>query len=175
MKIKYTKEQIKPKRYPNKKPTGKGHYWTIHKSDRCIYKWYFNDSYHHWRCIDWFIDVLGAPNELKPVAYPENKPKENGSFIAHFKEYDSWDSWIYADGSELIKSAWDENVDWFISYNLAKKEKAIEVMYDRLIDHIGHHIVITYYKEIDEVAVECEDCCEVLLAYRKEGDEDDNE
>lgn len=44
--------------------------------------------------------------------------------------------------------------------------------YDFLINHVGHNIVITYYQEIDEVAVECEDCCEVLLtATRKEDEE----
>ena len=37
--------------------------------------------------------------------------------------------------------------------------------YDELKRHVGHKIVCVSYADGANVAVECEDCCEVLLDY----------
>lgn len=40
-------------------------------------------------------------------------------------------------------------------------------IYKILKDHVGHEIVMTEYEQNEEIAIECEDCYEVLLAYIK--------
>ena len=40
--------------------------------------------------------------------------------------------------------------------------------YEELKGHIGHDIVCTYYGDYDNVAIECNDCNEVLLSYDKD-------
>lgn len=71
----------------------------------------------------WYIDVLGTLAELKPLAYPENEPKEEGLFKIHLIKDDIWVIWPYMSNSKFFKFSWDENVDWFIPYNLKQKEK----------------------------------------------------
>lgn len=40
--------------------------------------------------------------------------------------------------------------------------------YDDVAEHYGHSLTIAIYGEGDNVAVECEDCNEVLLDYDKD-------
>jgi NAD-dependent SIR2 family protein deacetylase len=42
--------------------------------------------------------------------------------------------------------------------------------YDELAEHYGHKIVIAIYGEGVNVAIECENCSEVLLDYDKENE-----
>lgn len=47
--------------------------------------------------------------------------------------------------------------------------------YEELLRHLGHNVVVVAYGSLEKdwknVAIECEDCCEVLLDYDKEEDE----
>lgn len=53
-----------------------------------------------------------------------------------------------------------------------KKEMSVS-KFDELLEHVGHKIVCTAYtsenkEEIVNVAIECEDCNEVIIDYDKE-------
>lgn len=40
--------------------------------------------------------------------------------------------------------------------------------YTKILNHVGHKIVVAYYGEMsepDNIAIECEDCHEVLIDY----------
>ena len=40
--------------------------------------------------------------------------------------------------------------------------------YDKMLKHVGHKIVVAYYGEMPKpqnIAIECEDCHEVLIDY----------
>lgn len=45
--------------------------------------------------------------------------------------------------------------------------------YESLKSHVGHKIACVMYGDGENVAVECEDCCEVLMDY--DCDEEDDE
>lgn len=40
--------------------------------------------------------------------------------------------------------------------------------YEELKDHIGHDIVIVYYGDMQNVALECMDCMKVIIDFDKE-------
>ena len=64
----------------------------------------------------WFIDIPGAPEELKPVLLSENPPNENGYYIVHTKYNNQWDRW-WLDKDNICM--WDDYVDWFIPYRIS--------------------------------------------------------
>ena len=47
--------------------------------------------------------------------------------------------------------------------------------YQELREHIGHAVVVVEYGNGVNVAIECEDCCEVLLDFDEDEDEDEDE
>lgn len=118
----YTAEQIKPKRHPDEEPSSKGDFWTIHRDNQLVYNWWFYNNPRHWRFVEWFIDVPGAPPELRFQSYPEVKPIEGGIYMCHSKTYDDWDSLIY----ENNKWGAGYDIDWFIPYNLDEEEREME-------------------------------------------------
>jgi len=91
--MRYTAEQITPKRNPENKPKQyMKSYWT----DTVLWaksywgpNWFRGDDM--WDTFKfWFIDIPNAPEELKPLAYPENKPSEDGVYVVHDKNRDAW-------------------------------------------------------------------------------------
>ena len=40
--------------------------------------------------------------------------------------------------------------------------------FEDLAEHFGHTLTVALYGEVDNVAIECEDCYEVLLDFDKE-------
>ena len=115
VKVRWTAEQIKPKRY------GKTTYLPI---DENLYYWTFLDDWQ----IDnfpflngtaWFIDIPGAPEELKPLKYPENRPDKNGWYLVHNKHHDKWDKHYWGGCfGDLVVAYWDNLFDYFIPYRL---------------------------------------------------------
>lgn len=148
--MKYTAEQIKPKKYPDEKPSEQVR--LFHAYNLCVgwgvYRWFgrtwgYKDSGISSPNINhnntWFIDIPGAPPELKPLAYPDNKPDERGSYLCHIDydaihdiEHDSWDimKWCWDDYNK--KNDWNGYralVDYFIPYRL-DKENEMDVIWE---------------------------------------------
>jgi hypothetical protein len=73
-----------------------------------------------WDNVDWFIDIPGAPEELKPVLLSENPPNENGYYIVHTK-YDNQCARWWLDKDNICK--WDDYVDWFIPYRISSQSE----------------------------------------------------
>ena len=111
----YTKEQLMPKRYPEERPLKNSGYWCFDtSSDRWIH--YYSsggcfDGVH--KLTRWFVDIPGAPEEVKPLAYPENKPSEGGMYITHNKVEDAWQ-----EAHSLDAIHWVLLVDYFIPIRL---------------------------------------------------------
>ncbi len=42
--------------------------------------------------------------------------------------------------------------------------------FDDLFSHFGHHIAVVVYGDKENVAIECEDCNEVLFDFDNEGE-----
>lgn len=119
----YTAEQIKPKKYPEEKPRMGYSIWVRSKvKNRWMRGWYTDQNRLSWASLaDWFIDIPGAPPELKPLAYPQNKPEQDGLFIAHEKPHDEWDVIRWSNNCD-----WDSDViDWFIPYRLDKENEMV--------------------------------------------------
>jgi hypothetical protein len=127
LRVRYTAEEIMPKRYPDEKPRRQAYYWCYDIEDGwvyykawCIHKKMIFDGVEEF--VDWFVDVpfydgKNAPEELKPVKYPENKPEKVGSYLVHRKNRDEWVLRVW-----LNSVPWHENIDWFIDYPLNIKE-----------------------------------------------------
>jgi len=119
--MKYTADELKPKRYPDEKPsfTGKvllqsidgrwGWYYAIKDKRMLMYGHPVAEQINRW-----FIDIPGAPEELKPLAYPVNKP-DNGWYMVHSKDTDKWGRTNYC--RDTIRF-WDGYIDQFIPYRL---------------------------------------------------------
>ena len=113
--MKYTIEQLMPKRYPENRPT-LGWYWVHNKATDAIgiALWDIYPSEFVWSDIDWFVPIMfankitnsmttiaqfcnktspipGAPEEVRPRKYPDEKPEREGLFIAHEIEKDVWE------------------------------------------------------------------------------------
>ena len=144
----YTAEQIKPKRYPENKPAENGWYWAYpdHLGEWGAYTYPANYPWNS-RPIVWFIDIPGAPEELKPLAYPYQKPSERGQYIVHNRIYDMWYplGWLM-DGS----IGWNENIDWFIPIRLNEQEseEKVKVLFIRDKDLKTMDDLCDYLKKI---------------------------
>jgi Pyruvate/2-oxoacid:ferredoxin oxidoreductase delta subunit len=127
----YKLEDIKPKRYPKEKPSKEGWYLAylnVHGTWTDYHYEVSRDTIYPWdtRPITWFIDIPGAPPELKPLAYPQNKPSEDGEYWCHNKERDAWYS-LRWDRSH----SWNSNIDYFIPYRLDKEnEMELKILVD---------------------------------------------
>ena len=122
-KTRWTAEEIRPKRYPDNKPSEGGlliTFWVI-KANGAILGFAYPATYT-WDNVLWFIDIPNAPEPLKPAAYPENRPDKNGLYWCHCVRRDDWDKLLYEDGAW-----WDENhvftiIDYYIPYQLGNEE-----------------------------------------------------
>lgn len=115
----YTAEQLMPKRYPENKPSEMDWiYWVM--GNNFEGRAYWGTINYDWKNVKWFIPIPNAPEELKPLAYPENKPSERGVYICHDKHTDRWFEHVWRgslpQGNEYF--SWRELVDWFIPYRL---------------------------------------------------------
>jgi hypothetical protein len=126
----WSANEIKPKR--NNKST---YLPTIED----IYYWTYCEGWRrdHFPFVfgtTWFIDIPGAPDELKPLAYPENKPKEDGRYLFHNRHLDSWD--VFYHGFH-VRGMYEANFDWFIPYNLEEKmEKLPSTLWENDNDYL---------------------------------------
>lgn len=133
--MKYTKEQLMPKRYPENRPNniGKSHdkYWCIdNKGVDYWYYWFHREDETHPNpnsrpipgfarvddSIHWFIDIPGAPEEVKPLAYPANMPEREVTYIAHKPEREGTYIAHTNIPSKLMdfwaETSWPDNRDW---------------------------------------------------------------
>lgn len=139
----YTVEQLKPKLYPEEKPSNE--FAKLLAYNKCvgwnIYKfwtesWGYEDSGlsspNLNQNITWFIDIRYPPYELKPLKYPQNKPSEDGSYMCHNKLNDEWfvHTWNGRDSF-----SWREVTDYFIPCRLDKEnEMDINKRLDKIED-----------------------------------------
>ena len=115
--MRYTAEQIRPKRYPKEKPSEMDWVYRIMGSN-FEGRAYWGTINYDWKNVKWFIDIPGAPPELKPLAYPEHKPSEDGVYMVHLRTADEWivGSWLSYRG--MIDNWNPKEVDYFIPYRL---------------------------------------------------------
>ena len=127
IKVRYTAEEIMPKRYPDDMVGKSGTYWAF--TNGGVWEKVGLNPLYIYEGFTWFIDIPGAPEELKPLKYPENRPSKHGAYICHTTidgRYDIWKILNY-DGAWFIKfsdcivSA-DHDVDWFINYRLSSQK-----------------------------------------------------
>ena len=128
IRTRYTAEEIMPKRYPENNPKADSDYWVIDSDLVMSYGYDPKIEMWSWKNVDWFIDVPGAPEELKPLKYPENRPSEDGCYWVHISISDSWYQWIWNDNFRYImRCGWgdpQEDPDWFIPHRISsQKEK----------------------------------------------------
>jgi len=128
IKVRYTAEQIMPKRYPGQLPKYSGSTWVLRNHEP--FEWIkvgVNKGYEGYKGFTWFIDVPAAPPELKPV---KGEPKENGIYVCHHKETGVWHTlkwdgkfWYinYRDDYVMIDVMTDD-IDWFIPYRISSAE-----------------------------------------------------
>lgn len=45
--------------------------------------------------------------------------------------------------------------------------------YDNIRAHLGHKVVVAMYGDEQNISIECEDCCEVLVSYDNDEEEDE--
>ncbi len=122
----YTKEQLMPKRYPENRPSVNGTYWCRNLEFKYWIDYLSNDSCF-WGVNDdvrWFIDIPGAPDECKPLAYPENKPERIGLYIAHLVERNECIVIYWGNDWGWYK---DEHIDYFIPIRLDAPDKEDDV------------------------------------------------
>lgn len=124
----YTADEIRPKRYPENKPSKLGECYFAHHPTHGGW-WsplYKNNKWGAGYETDWFIDVPNAPEELKPLAYPENKPSRLGAYIIHRTTSDVWmpvnwmSGWCMVFSDCIVEIA---DVDYFIPYQLESEEE----------------------------------------------------
>ena len=120
IKVRYTAEEIMPKRC---NPKENGLYWVIINNSIASKYWWEerNTSISPilWRGIDWLIDIPGAPEELKPLKYPENRPQETGRYLFHRTADDKWLNW-WVDKNN--PDFYGRLADWFINYRLSSQK-----------------------------------------------------
>jgi len=125
---KYTVEQIKPKKYSDEKPPIKEAIWAHSKTRNYWLSAMYFDNKASWdSIIDWFIDIPGAPPEVKPLACLEHMPSERGAYIAHDKKQDKWLELTYSAGDWKSYGAFGytvyRTIDWYIPIRLDKENE----------------------------------------------------
>lgn len=134
----YTKKDLMPKRYPENKPSEKGLYWVFCNGYWGWWRWNPTAdprAMFQWDGrVDWFIDIPGAPDEVKPVKWIRGETKVNvGWYLCHRIKRDVWeglgyykfaDAWIKKSG-ELVG-----DIDYFINIPLESEEKVSDVIWD---------------------------------------------
>jgi hypothetical protein len=115
----YKASDIKPKRYPDEKPSKYGIFFGYPSNDGDWFDYIYPCTYP-WseRPIQWFIDIPGAPPELKPLAYPESLPPEIGRYWVHREQSDKWEVL----GWGIWGTEHPDRVDYFIPVNIKDDE-----------------------------------------------------
>jgi hypothetical protein len=121
--MKYTKEQLMPVRLTEevKKTLIEGEkYWEYSVGFLSSPIWDGDGFYGYSdRYIKWIILIPGAPEEVKPLAYPANIPQKRGKYIVHRKTSDKWEIF----GWGLWEPANPDPIDYFIPVRLEDLEK----------------------------------------------------
>jgi hypothetical protein len=140
--MKYTKEQLMPKRYSENRPLREGATYYIYTEsfygnpDWSLWHFYDNSYKPIWdKHVIWYIDIPDAPDEVRPLAYPENKPSENGLFIFHHifgldKWFTGWWNGRYFQRSKNNSGKLARDVDYFIDVRLDKEEDVREMIWN---------------------------------------------
>lgn len=121
--MKYTAEQLRPVRpenldIRNMRADKLMMFWTLNRNTKDKFGWGIDRL--HWyngfmTGTEWVVPIQEAPRYLKPLAYPENKPKQDGIYLVHDKIDDEWYCW-WIDTTDAYR--WDEFIDYFIPYKL---------------------------------------------------------
>ena len=122
--MKYKLADLMPKRYPENRPSAKGDYWIIGNGPCGTTKAIWNMFNPDWiERVSWFINIPGAPEEVRPRKYPDEVPFRSArKYIAH-KKYS--DKWVIL-GWGLWATEGEEAVDYFINYPLEKEMEEME-------------------------------------------------
>ena len=95
-------------------------YWTLNVRTKTSHG-VAVDNFPFLSMTEWIIPVPGAPEEVRPRKYPDEKPEKEGRYIAHNKYSDEWakyeyfrNRWHLTDGS---MSVWVD-IDYFINIPL---------------------------------------------------------
>lgn len=134
--MKYTAEKILNaiKRYPEDKPNHGEHIWMQSLSRDMWMSFIGNNSNEMFLFHEnsqngaWFIDIPGAPEELRPLPYPQNKPeKQYADYIVHLIAWQSdfeylSDEWTTLRWYEDNWSGCRDRVDFFINLPLEEEE-----------------------------------------------------
>jgi hypothetical protein len=118
IRVRYTAEEIMPKRYPDEMVNKGGTYWAL--TNGGVWEKVGLNPLYLYEGFTWFIDIPGAPEELRPLKYPENEPEEPGKYIVHYMTATK------DKNMEWFVKTWDGFsfetlfvVDWFIPYRIS--------------------------------------------------------
>ena len=174
----YTAKQILSaiKKYPENRPR-----------DADIYLVYYIDSgwgFNQWGSgwadlsrIVWFLDIPGAPEEVRPRKYPDEKPKREAFYICHNKISNEWTSyrwnneidgfWMFESEDQFYAVGFGA-VDYFINIPL-EKEKTEEVWNtaNLLVELMGDGYVYIEAREDGVNEYELTQFCEEWLQRRR--------
>lgn len=109
--MRYTAKELMPKHLPKSMVCDHLLYWMISKRAGIVKGYLCN-----YTSDDWFIDVSGAPDELKPLSYPEYKPSKSGWYWVYNQALDKWKLSFWSD--EIHNYWYAVIVDYFIPYRL---------------------------------------------------------
>jgi len=104
-------------------------YWTLNSRTKEQFGWTIDSTPFSSKTTEWIIPIPDAPDEVKPLKYPESKPMENGKYICHIK-YWLVDGYALPLPEEWMIVGWDgddwecvrKRVDYFIPIRLDKEE-----------------------------------------------------
>ena len=98
-------------------------YWTLNVRTKASHG-FAVDNFPFFSNTEWVIPIPGAPEEVRPRKYPDEKPKRKGKYIAHDKINDKWfvNDWRGALPSGDDYFSWREVVDYFINIPLEEEE-----------------------------------------------------
>jgi len=113
-------------------PDGFTPYWVLDGNDKMWCRAYHNGTW--WKVGDLvltnvicYVPVPGAPDEVRPLAYPENKPSEEGLYIAHNRPLDNWTALAWFEESVVEWCDWI--IDYYIPIRLDKEEDVSNVIW----------------------------------------------
>jgi len=97
-------------------------YWTLNVRTKASHG-FAVDNFPFLSKTEWVIPIPGAPEEVRPRKYPDEKPKRKGKYIAHDKINDKWfvNDWRGALPSGDDYFSWREVVDHFINIPLEEE------------------------------------------------------
>ena len=130
----YTAEQLMPVR-PHGGYSQFSRYWTLNKRTKEQHGW-ARDSCPFVSLTEWIIPIPDAPEEVKPLSYPENKPSKEGAYWVHQKYQDRW--YLFEWPTE--KTYWNGLADYFIPIRLDEPLGNSEQLEDDMSEVIWENI-----------------------------------